>query len=131
VPNTITEWKRATEGVDGFWLKGKEKWGGGVQCGWRHVEKGEGGPGAVTPRRGGRRGGGGLAADGMRTGGTRGQPAATGAGRCHGALEQGSGAVHVGHAEGRGPIGERRELGRPESNSDDFDLKRISKLNSI
>jgi hypothetical protein len=77
----------------------------------------------VMPRGGGRRGRGGLAADGVRIGGTRGQPAVAGAGRCRGTREQGSGAGRVGHAEGRGLTGERRELGQPESNSVDFDLK--------
>jgi hypothetical protein len=74
------EWKRETEGVGGFWLKGKEKWGG-VRCGWHHVEEGGGGSGAVAPRGGGRLGGGGgLAADGVRTGGTRDQPTVAGVG---------------------------------------------------
>jgi hypothetical protein len=41
----------------------------------------------------------GLAANGVRTVGTRGQPAAEGAGRCHGAWEQGSGG---GACEGMG-----------------------------
>jgi hypothetical protein len=61
-------------------------------------------------------------------------PRPAGSGRCGSVsqrTEQGSRAVHVGRVEGRGPAQERRELGRPESNSVDFDVKRISKLNMI
>jgi hypothetical protein len=65
-----------------------------VPCGGRR-----GGLGTVAPCEGGRcRGVGGLAADGVRRGGTRGQPATTGAGRCHGAQEQGNGVARVGYA---------------------------------
>jgi hypothetical protein len=50
-----------------------------------------------------------------------------------GAGGRGAGVARVGRACRRGPTEEGRELGRagPESNNADFDLKRISKLNTI
>jgi hypothetical protein len=80
---------------------------------------------SVAPHRGGgRRGGRGLAAGKVRDRRRR-WPV----GRLP--REQRSGATCGGHACGRGPTGEGRELGWPESNNVDFDLNRISKLNTI
>jgi hypothetical protein len=72
--------------------------------------------------------GGGLAADDVRTGDTRGQPAATGAGRCHGMWEQGGACGPcVRPWAGRG----KKELGQAQENNADFDLNQIFKLNQI
>jgi hypothetical protein len=82
-PRNEKERRRESTAFD---RKEKEEMGGGgevVRCGWFHAEEG---------------GGRGLAADVVWTGDTRGQPAVAGAGRCHGAWEQGNGAARVGCA---------------------------------